>query len=359
MKNKIAILLMLVLLVCSIGGALADNTEPLSLDGVVIAGETVTVTAPYGCTVEDFSLKEGDMVKSGDLLFPIRANKVYAPCDGTIVGIRTEQGSNAEFVIGKYGALLYIEPEYPFIVEASTRDAYYENSKKAIIPGEKVYLLSTANRDRKGEGIVTHVQGSGYGVEVRGGNIDLNENISVYREETYSSSSKIGSGVLLQTPYVPIQASGSVLSIHVAEGDMVMRGDLLLETVDSALPGGTAYTEGISAMQDGIVTAIYAKPGTFVPANQPVAAIAPAEKLQIAVDVLQDDLSSVAVGSSVDVFVEGDTSGHSVAGKVESISAKGVEKSTGTCFTVYINSEGLDSPRIGMKVVVEFSDTYR
>ena len=63
--------------------ALAETT----FDGSVVAGEAVSVTAPFGGTVSSLTLKEGAEIFLGDTICTLETTKVYAPHAGTISGV--------------------------------------------------------------------------------------------------------------------------------------------------------------------------------------------------------------------------------------------------------------------------------
>ena len=79
--------------------------------GSVAAGDgVVSVEAPFGGTVAQIDVGEGDRVSQGDVLFSMDTVSVYAPVSGTVRGILVQRGDSAAVVAAQYGALLYIEP---------------------------------------------------------------------------------------------------------------------------------------------------------------------------------------------------------------------------------------------------------
>jgi len=71
MKKILAILMAMLLLPAF---ALAETT----FDGVVVAGDAVSVTAPFGGTVSNFRLRAGSLISLGDEIATIETGKVYA-----------------------------------------------------------------------------------------------------------------------------------------------------------------------------------------------------------------------------------------------------------------------------------------
>ena len=62
MLNKKLIALGLSLLMLLPAFAMAEE----ELEGSVVAGDTITVTAPYGGTIQSISLREGALINAGD-----------------------------------------------------------------------------------------------------------------------------------------------------------------------------------------------------------------------------------------------------------------------------------------------------
>ncbi len=59
-----------------------------------------TVTAPMPGTILDVKVKEGQAVKSGDILVILEAmkmeNEIFAPCDGTVAGLSVSNGATVD-----------------------------------------------------------------------------------------------------------------------------------------------------------------------------------------------------------------------------------------------------------------------
>ena len=105
MKKILASLLALLLLT---GFALAETT----FDGKVVAGDAVSVTAPFGGTVSNFRLRAGSRIHVGDAVATINTTKVYAPADGTVAGVFARTGDAVEDVKARWGAVMYIMPRH-------------------------------------------------------------------------------------------------------------------------------------------------------------------------------------------------------------------------------------------------------
>ena len=88
----VALILMLVPVM-----ALAETT----FDGKVVAGESVSVTAPFGGTVSSFRLRAGSLIELGDKIATIETTKVYASADGTIAGVFAQPGDAIENITAR------------------------------------------------------------------------------------------------------------------------------------------------------------------------------------------------------------------------------------------------------------------
>ena len=64
--------------------ALAAET----FDGIVVAGVTTDVTAPFGGTVQSVSVREGAYLAVGDVAAVLDTTKVYAPEDGVLRAVQ-------------------------------------------------------------------------------------------------------------------------------------------------------------------------------------------------------------------------------------------------------------------------------
>ena len=72
MRKLMCLMLCLPLL---LGAALAEE----QFDGQVVAGEAVSVTAPFGGTVKSIGLKQGAQVAVNDILLTLSTARVLAP----------------------------------------------------------------------------------------------------------------------------------------------------------------------------------------------------------------------------------------------------------------------------------------
>lgn len=356
--KKGAIVLLLMCLVCavSVQGFAAEEKRMFILSGTVVAGETITVLAPFGGIVSDFSLRKGDFVNAEDTLFTITTTKVYAPCDGIIGSVRAQVGDETSFVQDQYGALLYIEPLNRFLIKTDTKYAFNADDNKLIHVGETVYIGSRSSSERTGIGFITSVDDNGYTVEVTEGNLILGDSISVFRSRDFSNESKIGSGTTILNPNVPITSEGSIFRLYATQGREVARGDLLLETVNGSIAYNPFPTNRVLAGRKAIVASVDINAGSNVSKNQLMATLYPMDKFQISVNILESDLKDIEKGDSVRIELSNFFDQESMTGVISSISGLGATESGETEYTVYIDFAAGDFIRLGMAVNVYFNE---
>lgn len=301
MKMKLSLLLCLLLL-AMMPEALAEGIQ---IDGTIEAGRTLTITAPYTGTAGDFTAKAGDAFAAGDMLFPLSVTTVYAETDGTVTGLFAQPGDRTAAVTDRFGALLYVERDELFTAACSTAGADSDTEDKIIHPGETVYLKSTQNSDRRGEGRVTQVSGSSYTVEVTDeGNLRVNESLKVYRDREHKTDSCIGSGRTSRIDPVAVTAEGYVLAVHVTDGQRVSRGDALFSIVPDQLDGMAGGEAAALMPQDGVLLSVSAQSGMQAQKDSVLATYCPAGEMQLVCPVDEMDLGDIAVGARVTVTLD-------------------------------------------------------
>lgn len=337
----------------------------ISFEGRVVAGETATVLAPFGGMVDKIALRTGDRVDVGDDVATITTTKVYATADGTVSGVFAREGDDAASIAERYGALVYIEPTNRYVISASTEKAYNSSATKYIHIGERVYLSCTKDGSHTGTAIVTSVSeadeagNTPYKLEVVGGSFYMGETVGIFRSAGYDSNTRIGRGTIQQNAAIAVKGGGSVLKLHVQEGDSVERGELLFETVEGALDGLYAMDNTIVSGVAGVVASVDAASGGAVSKGAKLISVYPKGSLQIEMRVSEMDLREVREGDEVEIEFDWDTDGAKrMTGVIDSISyvnaSANDEASTtgGADYSVYINFDATEDVRLGMSVIV-------
>ncbi|MDO5377207.1 MAG: HlyD family efflux transporter periplasmic adaptor subunit [Clostridia bacterium] len=330
------------------GAACAEGT--LSLDGEIRAGQTKSITAPYGGVVGDYTAQAGDEAQAGTALFAIETQKVYADFDGTVSAVFAEAGDSAAYVQERYGALAYLERETLYTAECTSSGAASDNENKIVHPGERVYIRSSSDSSRKGEAVVTSVSGKGYALEVtREGDLRVNEQIKVYRESDFASDSCIGSGKLSRVDPVAVTAEGHVLAVHVSDGQTVARGDLLFDIVPDALEGRNGGDGSVSMPEDGVLLSIGAVSGESAAKDQVLATYCPAGEMRLVCSVDEDSLSKIETGMKMTVTLDAYPD-DALEGEVTGISRVADEHGK---FDVTLSLEADERVRVGMNATAE------
>lgn len=366
------------------GSALAESDY--DFDATVVCVHPAYVTADIGGTVASVPVLAGEKVESGDVIAELNTTKIYATTDGTVTGVFAEAGDSVSAITDRYGALMYIEPASKYTIAASTANSYNASANKYVHVGEHVYLSCTSDGDHTGEGFVSAVSGEDFTVEVTSGSFYMGETVSVFREDSLASKTRIGRGEIERIENVAVTGgavseagtggsassgsgtSASVVQIHVADGDTVKAGDLLIETLsgeyDALYCTGTALTTD----QEGILAEVNASVGNSVNKGDIIATLYPQENLQLKIALNESDLSALAVGDAVQIsfnWNEDADDASTYTGTVSEIlytavegeSLSGQESAEGisgdsAAYAAYIDFEAGEEIRLGMTAIV-------
>ena len=353
-KKLLAFVLTVILALGACASASADVA--LSYEGVVVAGETIPVTAAFGGRVSGLKLRKGDLINKGDAIAEIATTLNYAPLEGTVTGIYAAEGDDADAIASRYGAVMYIEPTNRYTIKATTEKAYNKSENKYIHLGEKVYLSCTADGTHQGTGMVAGLTEDGYKVEVTGGEFYMGETVGIYRDSDYAAESRIGRGTVGRTDPVAVKGSGSVLKLHVENGDFVERGELLFETVDGLLDGLYAPDGHVIAPVTGVVASVDTSSGESVTKGASVVKIYPTESMQIELSIPEEDLFELTEGEACEIeFYWDNDESMNYKGVISSISHLSEESTSGsekTSYKAYVTFQPDERVRLGMSVIV-------
>ena len=161
----------------------------------------------------------------------------------------------------------------------------------------------------------------------------------------------LGTGVVQRTAEVAVSATGSVVALHVSDGDRVERGQLLFtcveaETMEDALSGGE-----LRATAGGVVASVKVEPGQQVAVGATVLTVYPREGFCAELTVEEADLGQIAVGDSVRLSFDFDAEGALTCdGVVTEISYLGQDTEAGMTYTAYVAFDVPEGVRLGMTV---------
>ena len=335
--------------------------ETITFNGTVEAGRSVQVYAPIGGTVARVAVESGERVSAGDVLVSLSTTKVYADESGTVTGVFGQPGDSADTISGRYGAVMYIEGESVYTIDASTENAYNSTDTKFVHVGESVYLSCYSDGKHTGTGVITAIQGTDYTVKVLSGEFLVGETVNVYRGDKDTTSKRIGRGTLTRANPTAISGNGSIVSFAVSAGDEVQRGDLLFETLDGAFDGLYMSGSDIAADIDGIVYQVNAQQGSPIQKDSVAAVLYPADAMRIEAKIEEASLSDIAVGDPVSIeLVWNQDNEITYPGTISMISAV-ADASTSSgmdageqavTYTVYIDFTPDANTRYGMSAVV-------
>lgn len=337
MMKKLAAYLLAGVMALTMGAGLAEETTyDIEFDGSVVSGVSRSVISDVGGSVESVYVRAGQLVKAGDVMATLRTDKVYASEAGTVAAVFGGVGDSVSEISGRYGAVMYIEPDSgKYTISADTEKAYASSDNLYIHVGEKVYLKCT-DGDHTGAGFVASVSGSDYTVEVTGGKFELGENVNVFRGEGYGSKTRIGRGECQRGTDIAVGGSstsssaagsmgggsdaGSIVAMHVSAGDVVTKGQLLYETLSGEYAAYYCTGADIVCDADGILGEMNLSVGGSVTAGGSVATVYPVGDMQIEIQVNEMDLPFIHESDSVIIRFNWDEGEKVYTGSVFAIS---------------------------------------
>ena len=334
----------------------AALAESITFTGTVAASQTHEVYAPIGGAVASVECEAGQRVGAGDVILRLSTQKIYAEESGTVTGVFGQNGDSAETVAQKYGAVIYIEGESGYSIDASTDNAYNSTATKFVHVGESVYLECYSDGKHTGTGVITAIQGTDYTVRVTSGEFLIGETVNVYRGSSAVSTSRIGRGTLNRVNPTAVTGSGSIVSFAVSAGDRVERGDLLFETLEGSFDGLYMSGSDIAAGVSGTISRIDAQAGGSVQKGNVVAVIYPESAMRIEAQVSEADLASIAEGDPVSIELLWNQDDEvTYEGTIDMISAIANESNggdDGVTYTVYVDFMPDENTRYGMSAIV-------
>ncbi len=353
MMKKTICLLTAICLALGAAGALAEY----AYEGTVEAGDTLPVLVSFGGRVSGLTKRAGDLVAEGETLATVGTTLNYAPVEGTVTGLYIIEGDKAEDVTERYGASLYIEPTNRYTISATTDKAYNSSETHYVHLGERVYLKCAKDGSHRGTGMISALTDKGYEVEVTGGDFYMEEKVNIYRSSDYDRTTCIGQGTLGRTKPVAVKGSGSIMKVHIKNGDFVERGELLFETVEGTLDGLYAPGSQVLSPVSGIVSSVDKKNGENAAKGDSLMKILPTEGLQVVFEIQEPDLFVLQEGMKVRTELYWETErGQSYEGEITAIShlsettqENSAEKKT---YKVYASITPDERIRAGMTVVV-------
>ena len=260
----------------SLCGACAD-----SWSGSVEALETAFVTAPAEGIAETLKLETGARVSEGETAGSIRADKVFAPFDGTVAAVKAEEGDRVS------GTVVEISPVSLYTVTCTVSDAAETPENALVHIGQRVYIRCMTDRTHHAEAVIVSISGSTWTAETTAGELYVGEAVYLYGDEACKADSRVGKGTVTAHETLTVSAEGVIRKLRVQPGDKVERGQWLFSVSSSA-------ENEITIPASGIVTKVNASAGEQVQEGQELAEIAVSCAIRISVSA--DEAGTFAEG---------------------------------------------------------------
>lgn len=337
-----------ILLICFLNfSSFAVASAESDFTGKIVAGEVLKITAPYSATVEEIPCEAGEFVHTGDPLFRLSTEKVYAPCDGVVQGILVEEGDRLEGTSLFYKGAIYLEPHRQYILRANTGSAAGEVENKILHVGDTVYLRRNSDSNRRtGIGIITEISGKDFLVEVQSGEVRLEDVCYIYKNPSYDYDDRIGKGTVARNEPVALNGTGVVLKLLVQNGQSVKKGDLLMETApDSAQGSDSAVVSPVN----GILSVSNISIGSMVNQDQAVMEIWSEGSLEASIAVDEYDLADFEIGQRYMFTLDCDSSRRYEA-TVSEIGYLPIREGDKTSYEVRLSFDNDDFVRVGMSL---------
>ena len=256
MKKLFVFCLALMLAVLPMGMAMA---ETIMIYGTVINTQPQPVICTADGSIDQIHFAVGDRVSEGAVIATLATQKVYATTDGTVY-LFGEPGDKISDIADQYGAVAYIAPEKPYTITATATDR--NGVAVSVLPGEVVFLRCYKDGKHTGKGILAKLEKGKYTVVVTEGEFANSETVSVYRQEDYADTSRIGRAKVDTAEMIACKGDGYLVQFHVANGAKVEKGTLLYETINGSFVPGSQNQNQITSPVDGIVSVIGIQNGT-------------------------------------------------------------------------------------------------
>lgn len=327
----------LILTLCLIGmtGAMAqESAANVTANGVVESSSVMQLTAPCSGVLLPFDWETGDVVESGDVLFELDTSKIFAPVNGTVRAVFAQPGRQAADVMNEHGMLISIQKERDKVVRCTTSGAYNDAENRRIHAGEAVYVEQSNDRDNKGAGRIVSQDGDTYVVELSKGDFDDGDAVKIYREDTMSSKSCIGSGTVGYARDVTVEGSGYIVACAVHEGQTVRQGELLMQLLSQDAETSLRSAQ-IQAGTQGALE-VFAASGAQVYKGQLLAKIHDLKKVRVVASVDEMDLDCAKPGGNVSIVFDRYPN-EVVVGTVSEVGALGQARQNAAYYDVAID----------------------
>ncbi|MBR2824350.1 MAG: HlyD family efflux transporter periplasmic adaptor subunit [Clostridia bacterium] len=349
MKKLLLLILALSLLWSGASAAALDRSAYVIASGTVEAAAFTDVLAPFSGTLLSFDLQPGDRVSVGETLLGMRTQILRAPLSGRITGVFAGEGEDASGVMARYGALAAIEPEYSYLVRATTTGAYNKSRNKELHIGETLYFQQNSGTKDDGVGQVISVSGDSYTLEIHSGDFSPRENVTLYRSAGYGYSEKVGTGTVARRDPLTVTGSGRIGKVYVRADSRVSADDPLFEILPADADPGAG--SDVLCPCDGVIASVAVMPGQQVWKGALLARIYRTDRIEVVAEVDEMDLSRIRVGSVCPILLDMDEE-TVLQGQVSEINALGVTRQNAAWFRVHLSLENASHLPLGASASV-------
>lgn len=307
-------------------------------EGTTASAAYVQVTAETSGILQTLNVGVGSLVEDGDVLASVSTAKVFAKNDGTVARTEAAEGEKVS------GTVLEVEPVEQYRIYCTVEEAYNKAETKLVHSGETVYVKCTKDGTHRGTGIISEIDGAEYQVLATGGEFYIGETVYLYRSADFLTAERIGIGTVVSNDTEVYEADGTLIRLHVAEGEYIERGELLYEYADDKK---TDVTSEIS----GIVTSVSVKQGNQVSKDETLMTLAPLDQICVEIEVSETEAATIHRGDRAELIYTADATETPVAGTVTDILAIA---RNGT-YTVRIKPVNPPYTMLGLSVTVRFT----
>lgn len=337
MKKAVSLLICTAVLAALLGASAAAETDLSAYsisNGVVCASAFEDVTAPCSGVLLPFDWSVGDTVEAGTSMFEMLTAKVSAPEDGVVRCVYAEAGDSADAAMASYGCVAAIEPKRLERMHATFRTAADDEECLHVHVGQPLWFKYEGVY---GTGVVISTSGKSYEVEILTGEYDVDEALSLYKDDSYDYHSRVGEGIVYKRDDLTVAASGLVAEVSVKPGDTVKKGDTLFTLISADADIGASPV--VLSQLPGVVSAVAVVSGQQVWKGQMLARISSVDAPEIVADVDEMDLNGLKVGDKVPVTLDTDEE-QILTGTVTEISGLGVTRQNAAYFSVHLTVDG-------------------
>ena len=316
-----------------------DISMVVQAGGVVDSVEVTDIYAPFGATVDTVPVKNGDVVKTGDILVTLKNEKlddeiealeaklddidanlqaagamksssVNSPVAGRVKAIYAAEDQAISATMQNSGALFLISADNSMEIRIPATDAIKAGDPVEVTVGDDT--VDSTIQMISGDEAILLIEDDGYEVGASASVKDASDNV-------------IGDGILaIHAPYLVTAEQGVVSEISVKINDKVTAGGRLLKLEEAVYPDSyydllSDRTETfsdieekksqienmqITATTDGVVSGLNVTTGAPVSEDMLVCSVkgTASYKIKLAVDEL--DIATVAVGQKADIVLD-------------------------------------------------------